>query len=207
MEQAIETIEQEKVTIKIFPDFDPENPREWDNAGKLLIFGGRNCIDVNELGMTLKTEDFNGWEDMENAVMEAFPGCELLPVYRYEHSNVAYNTTGFSCPWDSGRVGLIICTRETMIAEWGKKLATKAVREKARKYLAGEVETYSQWANGEVYGYDVQDKEGNSLDSCWGFYGIDYCREEALSQAEYSAKTLTEAGKAELAGQLTLEVA
>jgi hypothetical protein len=73
--------------------------------------------------------------------------------------------------------------------------------------MAGEVETYSQWANGEVYGYDVQDKEGNSLDSCWGFYGIDYCREEALSQAEYSAKTLTEAGKAELAGQLTLEVA
>ncbi len=207
MEQAIETIEQEKVTIKLYQDFAPENPRQWDNPSKLLIFGGRNCIDVNELDMTIRTEDYSGWEEIEQVVMDAFPGCELLPVYRYEHGSVAYNTTGFSCPWDSGRVGLIVCTRETMIEEWGKKRATKAVREKARKYMAGEVETYSQWANGDVYGYVVEDKEGNHLDSCWGFYGIDYCREEALSQAEYSAKTLTEAGKAELAGQLTLEVA
>lgn len=29
-----------------------------------------------------------------------------------------------------------------------------------------------------MYGYEVEDADGNSLDSCWGFYGLEYVREE-----------------------------
>ena len=44
--------------------------------------------------------------------------------------------------------------------------------------MKGEVETYSQWANGEVYGFrlikvDEYNKEIEEIDSCWGFYGSD----------------------------------
>jgi hypothetical protein len=30
-----------------------------------------------------------------------------LPVYMYEHGGITINTTGFSCPWDSGKVGVV----------------------------------------------------------------------------------------------------
>ena len=29
----------------------------------------------------------------------------MLPLYLYDHSGITMNTTGFSCPWDSGQVG------------------------------------------------------------------------------------------------------
>jgi len=35
-------------------------------------------------------------------------------------------------------------------------------------YSKGEV---SSWAKGEVYGWVVEDKCGNFIDSCWGYYG------------------------------------
>lgn len=32
----------------------------------------------------------------------------MLPLYLYDHSGITMNTTGFSCPWDSGQVGWIL---------------------------------------------------------------------------------------------------
>jgi hypothetical protein len=40
------------------------------------------------------------------------------------------------------------------------------------------VETYSQFLSGEVYGYTIDGPSGE-YDSCWGFYDLDNCREEA----------------------------
>jgi len=191
--EAIETYEHAGLTIEIHPDECGESPREWDNAGKLVIYEGRNHIGVNELGGTFfPTQDYSGWDELDKAVMACYPGCEILPVFRYEHSGVAYNTTGFSAydshGWDWGRVGFILCEHRTMIEEWGKKRATRTVREKARKCMNAEVETYSQWANGEIFGYIIKDENGNDMDdlsdSCWGFYGIDACKQEAESAAE-----------------------
>ena len=182
---AIETYKHAGLTIEIHADEDVESPREWDNAGKLVIYGGGNLQDVNELDMT---DDYAGWDELDKAVLKSYPRAELLPVYRYEHGNVAYNTTGFSCLWDSGRVGFILCEHDTIVKEWGKTIASKGAREMARKYMASEVETYSQYANGEVYGYEIKDEHGKDLpgdfsDSCWGMYGLDYCKGEAESAA------------------------
>jgi len=55
----------------------------------------------------------------------------------------------------------------------------------ARKYAEGEIQTWLDYCNGEVYGYKVSDLEGNVLDSVWGFYGYKYCEEEAKNQAQY----------------------
>ena len=193
---AIETYKHAGLTIEIHADEGPESPRSWDNAGKLVIYSrhGDSHMEVNELDMTFRPDDYPGWDELEANVLECYPKAELLPVYRYEHSNVAYNTTGFSCPWDSGRVGFILCTKETMLHEWGKKIITRKVREQARACMSSEVETYSQWANGEVYGYIVKDEHGEDMpgdyhDSCWGFYGdMDYVKGEAESAASSIAE-------------------
>jgi len=95
MNNAIETIEQDRVTIKIFSDSEPESPRNWDNAARLVIYDKGNYIGANELDVTFRSGDYASWEELEDNVMECYPGCELLPVYRYEHGGVIYNTTGF----------------------------------------------------------------------------------------------------------------
>ena len=37
--------------------------------------------------------------------------------------------------------------------------------------LDAQVEHYSDWAQGNVYGYVVRDETGDTLESCWGFIG------------------------------------
>jgi len=43
-----------------------------------------------------------------------------LPIFKYQHSGVRYNTTGFSCPWDSGKFGYIYISKEAGAAEGWK---------------------------------------------------------------------------------------
>lgn len=184
MDTLIESYEHNDATIEIHIDEDVNSPREDDNIGLLVIFGGRNNSDIDETGMNLRTDDFAGWDEMEAALLERYPGAEILPVYRYEHSQVAYSTQSFvgraqHAEWDSGRVGFILATREKILKEYGNVRCTKVARAKARKYIEGEIETYSQWADGEVYGYVIKGTDDEEIDSCWGFFGMDYCKQEA----------------------------
>ncbi|HUX02457.1 MAG TPA: hypothetical protein VMY35_15960, partial [Phycisphaerae bacterium] len=60
----------------------------------------------------------------------------------------------------------------------------------AEACLRAEVSTYDDYLTGQVFGYVVEDEDGNDLDSCWGFYGEDYCRETARESAEAIAPNL-----------------
>jgi hypothetical protein len=55
----------------------------------------------------------------------------------------------------------------------------------ARKNAQAEIETWIDYCNGDVYGYIVKDNDGEVLDSVWGFYGEEYCEEEAKSSAQW----------------------
>ena len=48
--------------------------------------------------------------------------------------------------------------------------------------LHSEVKQWNDWVSGQVYGYVVRDSKGNSIDSCWGFYGSDH-EESGLEEA------------------------
>ena len=114
----------------------------------------------------------------------------ILPLYLYDHSGITMSTGRFSCPWDSGQVGWIYCTKAEAIkefaSEWkngeliklGKRL-TKKARDLAFKALEQEVATYDQYLTGDVYGFVIEDSDGNDVDSCWGFFGLDYAIAEA----------------------------
>jgi hypothetical protein len=93
----------------------------------------------------------------------------------------------FSCPWDSGQVGWIYATWQKIVSEWGPG---KGAMKKAEKCLLAEVEEYDQYLTGDVYGYIIEDEEGETVDSCWGFFGHKYAEEEgrqALKHAEKQA--------------------
>ena len=40
-----------------------------------------------------------------------------------------------------------------------------------RASLEGDANLFGAWAFGDVYGFTLEDAEGDTLDSCWGFYG------------------------------------
>lgn len=106
----------------------------------------------------------------------------ILPLYLYDHSGITMNTSGFNCPWDSGQVGWIYISKEKVRQEYGVKRITKKIRDRVIAALKAEVETYSQWLEGNVFGFVLKNAEGNEVDSCWGFYGTDW-KENGLSDA------------------------
>lgn len=42
---------------------------------------------------------------------------------------------------------------------------------KSHAQLESEFKLYEAWAVGDVYGYVIEDSDGDELGSCWGFYG------------------------------------
>lgn len=167
--------------IKIHNDDSAESPRDWDNLGTITAWH-RNY--------NLSDERHN--YDVDDFIKEVVndPNVISLPVYMYEHSGVALNTTGFSCRWDSGQVGWIHVHKDKVRKEYSVKRITKKIRDKVESVLRSEIETYSKYVNGEVYGYVVEDKDGEHVDSCWGFIG-DYddeymmqCARDAIDYEE-----------------------
>lgn len=91
-------------------------------------------------------------------------------------------------------VGFIYASRETIRKEYGyaddesAEIFAKTL-DTVRTVLEGEIETYEQYINGNVYGYVVEGEDGEEIDdggSCWGFYpegdgGYEYCLREAKS--------------------------
>lgn len=147
-------------TVKTRYDDSPESPREWDNAGTVVL--------VNSCRYDFGDETADA--DTIRAIM-ADPAVIALPVYMYDHSGITINTTGFSCGWDSGMVGCIYISKTKAVQEWGKKICTAKVRTRAIAFLRGEIETLDQYITGTVYAFEVYDRDNELVDSCFGYYG------------------------------------
>jgi len=159
-------------TLEIVTDNDPVSPREWDNLGTIYYSSSRYT-----LGDKRVSKD-------EIEAMMADKEMIYLPVYAYIHSGIVMNTSGFSCPWDSGMSGIIAVSKDKVREFFKVKRITKAILDKVNSRLKGEVETYSQYLNGEVYCYLIKDDSGDIVDSCGGFYS----EEEAQSEGNTSLK-------------------
>jgi hypothetical protein len=109
----------------------------------------------------------------------------MLPLHLYDHSGITMSTSGFSCPWDSGQVGWIYMPWMTAVREWSG--TDEEIRAKALDCLKAEVKEYDQFLTGDVWGYVIKDEDDEEGDACWGFYGLDYCR-EAAKEAVPSAR-------------------
>jgi len=54
----------------------------------------------------------------------------------------------------------------------------------AREHAEALCECYEKWVNGEVVGFIIEDTSGKVLDSCWGFYDLKMCRENAEASVD-----------------------
>jgi hypothetical protein len=158
--------------LRVVQDSCGEDPRGWDNLGTMVCFHNRYNLGDKH---SYDADDYSGWEEMKKAILkEEGRGTVILPLYLYDHSGISMSTGAFSCRWDSGQVGFILANKKSILAEFGGKIVTKKLRERIEGILEGEVETYTKYLEGDVYGFVIEDEEGEHIDSCYGFYGTDF---------------------------------
>lgn len=158
--EAIETRQVENHTIHIVQDENPQNPRDDENLGKILYTSSRYVLGDKQVSSD-EIEEITKRDDVI-----------WLPVYAYIHSGVVLSTGAFGDRFDSGQCGIIYCTREAA-KEYSQ--SEDAISE----LLKMEVDIFSKFLSGEVYGFVLEDEDGIEIDSCYGFYDI----EGAVSEA------------------------
>ena len=185
-------IENERYKLEIFDDLDPTNPREFDNLGIMVCFHSRYILGDET---NLKSSDFSSWEELESYLYKIEKALIVTPIFMYDHSGLSVNTTGFSCPWDSGQIGFIYASKERIRKEYSYKRISKNLKEQVRELLCSEVDLYNAYLSGDVYRFTLTDKEKDEeLDSSSGFYGTD-CIENGIFDyvSEYFTKAELEA--------------
>lgn len=168
------------VTLHIEYDDFTESPREWDNLWKIYTWERRHSSpdSHNYHDPEYFLEDYNiTKENLKNGENEDYL---ISPVYRYEHGNVIYSSGPFGCPWDSGQVGYAIVGKEE-VTEWFGKYD----KEHALDSLERELETYTDYANGNVfYAWTENKQTGEMIDSCGGFYPGPHALEDIKDQLD-----------------------
>ena len=191
---AIETktLKQDGQTyrISVYADTDASNPlKDWDEMGTILGLNRRHAnFDTRRVE-----------EAIEN-------NPDAVPLSYFEHGLCLWSVAGelpaaARCRWDSvSFAGVWLPDAQTMESarNYGGRTRQLFMRKRARQAC----EVYTQWCNGEVYGYEIEriricgecgTDNPESLDSCWGFFGLDTCLNEA--QAALQAWMPTAASK------------
>ena len=188
------TEEKDGITIKIIADEDAQNPfTEWDGLPDLIGWHRRYNFNTRKEDKNVTPEDFQREAKAQ--------GYIIRPLFMYDHSGLAFSTAPFSCQWDSGQLGFIFFTPEKIKTCYGDEVPTP---EQLEANFASAIETLNDYHSGDVYGFVIEDEDGNELDSCWGFFGDyeDYCLKEARDRAEYHAKQKREASAEKVAQEL-----
>jgi hypothetical protein len=163
-----ETITYKDRTFEIIQDEDARNPQEDSDTG-LFIIAKHDQFYVPAPGEKRINQD----PDVEKSPF--LKTHWIFPLEAYIHSGVrlAFGNEG-NFPdrrWDVSQVGWVFASKK----EW--RLSAKA-----RAAAESLIETWNQYLSGDVWGYDTGE------DSCWGFYGRDYCIEQAKEAIDAQLK-------------------
>lgn len=186
-----EQFEADGLTVKIIQDEDAQSPSDMGDEGLFLVANHRDFA-VPEPGEKRAPDDpeelVNRWKDTH----------WVFGLEAYIHSGVvlALSREG-NFPdrqWDVSQLGFVFASKN----EW-------RLSKSARKAALSLIEEWNQYLSGDVWGYVVDDGGANE-DSCWGFYGFDYCKKEATDAAKSIAARIAKE-RLESAFQIGLQFA
>ena len=169
--------------------------RTWDNLTKMICFHGRYGLGDKH---DYSSNDYSGWDEMKSAIIKNENVAIIKPLFLYDHSGITISTSSFPCRWDSGQVGFVFISKETIKKEYNVKRISKKRLEAAEKLLDCEVETYNKDLTGDVFGFSCFDENGEMTDSCGGFYGgnfeencmLEYICDEEIAEAMKKEKSI-----------------
>lgn len=169
---VVKKINLDNKTLTIWYDQIVENPCDDWFIGTYDFFGKHKHLGTNPDSKYYEgvRKKYSFHVQYESALKEIVrKGGVVLPVFAYEHGGIALSTTEFSCIWDSGQIGYAYLTTEQISSKLGFKKGAKGRKKAAENVLKAEVQTLSSWANGEVYGFTLE--EGDEIiESIGGFY-------------------------------------
>ena len=142
-------------------------PSEWGNTDLFLVANHRDFY-VPEHGKKTLPKYGNELADKYAYTHHIFN----LEAYIHGGVVLALSNEG-NFPdrqWDVSQLGYVFASK----AEW-------STREDARKAALSLIKEWNMYLSGDVYGYVITDDDGEHIDSCWGFYGKEYCENEAKS--------------------------
>lgn len=198
---AITTTDGRKLRLVIEQDQFPEDPRSWDNLGTMLCchreyqLGDCNSNRETEeqlaeicrkYGKSDEEIDEMTFAEEVQFILDQDDVCGL-PLYITDHSGISMQTYRFDA-WDSSFVGLIFVEKDFYLAQACLK-DEEDWKAKAKKMLEGEIKTYSDFLEGNVYQWTLYeptvvirqsmdgkelsrtiDEEGEMVNSMVGFY-------------------------------------
>ena len=167
--------------LYIYQDEDAENPRKaWDQLGVMVCAHRR--YDLGDRQPTAQEQvalERGGFKLLSRYLKRTEGAVAVLPLGLLDHSGLTMWVGGGAHwsdaqGWDSGTVGFAYITKDK---------AAEGSPEGPEKTLEQEVAEYDMYLRGDVYGYVIEDEQGEHVDSCWGFYGFDECLAEAKAAA------------------------
>ena len=166
--------------VKLIADTDAESPDNWNGGEELGIVTTRNrYFELQQGGFKSPDEVNPNNKDNKDTLRKYW----VFPLYMYVHSGVSLSLGNSEYPfndrWDAGQVGYVFASKKT----W-------RLSDSARKACQSYVDTWNMYLSGDVWGYVIEtlsddDTDGENVDSCWGFYGLDFARKEAQDAAKY----------------------
>lgn len=190
--KPFETYEYAGHIVKLYYDEDAQHvdPREYDgNVGVMLCAHRHYVLGDEQIYGDDVISVIEQYKDIAEYAKKERGATVVLPLGLIDHSGISMYVGSGAHPydaggWDSGQVGVIFDTPET------REELTDQSPEKIEACLREEVEIYDQFLRGEVYGYVVETKDGEHVDSCWGFLGDldEYVKPQANEAAECAQK-------------------
>ena len=174
----MKTYEETKTTTKprleISYDEMAESPREWSNLGYFItVDSNYHSPDRHDFFEEVVRDTGQEAESLEEHIKMIKKAINELgeekviaiyPVNKYEHSGVSYSL-GTAFGFDYSNNGFYIVTDKSQ-----KEIGT--VKKDFEKVIRQEIETYNQYANGQVYCFSFFDEDGAFENGCSGFYDI-----------------------------------
>jgi hypothetical protein len=172
-------------TIKIYVDDMAENPaKEWDMLTTYACWH-RN-YDLSN------TEEFPNPDDFEEYYQKNKNKLIFAPVYMYDHSGQTIRLSAWNegelpqghARFDTFQLGWAFVHYDKVKEWYGWKYMTKRRIERVRKAIESDTDVYDSYIRGDVYGYSIEDSNGDQIDSCAGFYGYDFEKNGLYEQAK-----------------------
>lgn len=191
-DNLIEEYQHNGLTIKLWYDWDNGNdPTDWGNY-KIVQF---------------RDDDFSTYEDLDNYLTE---NGKLLPsvqakmragkIFTLSYSRYSNSDGGFY-RLDGGIPSGEVDSRDVNgWIEFDDGYIKDTTYAERRTYAEQDLLTYTEWANGEVYGWTVERPDGEQIDGCWGYIGG--TADDLKQEAEAIADTIRSSSLAKNAREL-----
>jgi hypothetical protein len=157
--------------VKLYNDDSADNPLEW-NDDVFIVEYGYHCE------LSTSKEHYHSEDAFLIAFAQKIHSNFPDEIGSIQAEKIVKKHFVMSCDVNGrGRShALVIALRSDLVKEGIKD---------PQSFIDGCAETYRQWSNGECVGFVTEDKDGNEIDSCWGFYS----NEEAFQAAQENFPT------------------